>query len=89
MDRSEGTLEHMTGTTVGVDEAEAHLPALLAKVTRGETVTITRHGRPVARLVPVDVVRRVEEVIVDLRALREHVRLDGTTIRELIDEGRR
>lgn len=79
----------MTGTTVGVDKAEAHLSALLAKVERGETVTITRHGRPVARLVPVDVVRPVEEVIVDLRALREHVRLDGTTIRELIDEGRR
>ena len=89
MDWSETSLNDMSVTTVGAYEAKTHLPALLAKVERGETVTITRHGRPVARLVPVDVVRPVEEIIVDLRALREHGRLDGTTIRELIDEGRR
>ncbi|HEV2602882.1 MAG TPA: type II toxin-antitoxin system prevent-host-death family antitoxin [Microvirga sp.] len=39
-------------TTVGAFEAKTHLSALLDRVERGEEVTITRHGRPVARLVP-------------------------------------
>jgi len=32
--------------------AKIHLPQLLDAVERGETIVITRHGRPVARLVP-------------------------------------
>lgn len=33
-------------------EAKAHLPQLLSEVERGEIIVITRHGRPIARLVP-------------------------------------
>ena len=36
---------------VGAFEAKTHLPKLLDRVERGESVTITRHGRPVAQLV--------------------------------------
>ena len=32
--------------------AKTHLPQLLDAVERGETIVITRHGRPVARLIP-------------------------------------
>ena len=39
---------------VGVYEAKTHLPRLLEKVERGERITITRHGRSVAVLQPVD-----------------------------------
>jgi prevent-host-death family protein len=39
--------------TVGAFEAKTHLSELLARVEGGEEVTITKHGRPVARLVPV------------------------------------
>jgi prevent-host-death family protein len=39
--------------TVGAFEAKTHLSELLVKVEEGEQVTITKHGRPVARLVPV------------------------------------
>ncbi|MCY3830124.1 MAG: type II toxin-antitoxin system Phd/YefM family antitoxin [Rhodospirillaceae bacterium] len=39
--------------SVGAYEAKTHLPRLLDRVARGECLTITRHGRPVARLVPV------------------------------------
>ena len=46
-------------STVGAYEAKTHLPALLAKVELGETVTITRHGRLIAKLVPVDIQRPV------------------------------
>ena len=37
-----------------VAEAKAHLSALLEQVARGEIVTLTKRGKPVARLVPAD-----------------------------------
>lgn len=76
-------------TSVGAYEAKTHLPALLAKVERGETVTITRHGRPIAKLVPVDVVRPIVDIFVELDGLREGVTTGESTIRDLIEEGRR
>ena len=39
--------------TIGAYEAKTHLPSLLERVARGESLTITRHGKPVACLVPV------------------------------------
>jgi prevent-host-death family protein len=41
--------------TVNVHEAKTHLSRLLAQVEAGEEVIIARGGKPVARLVPVDV----------------------------------
>jgi prevent-host-death family protein len=46
-------------TTVTSTEAKNRLNALLADIERtGQSVTITNHGRPVARLVPVQPVPR-------------------------------
>ena len=74
---------------IGVYDAKTHLTRLLDEVARGETITITRHGRPVARLVPVGGPRRsVHEAIDALREFRKGNRLDGLTTRELIEEGR-
>jgi prevent-host-death family protein len=42
-------------------EAKAHLTQLLSDVERGETIVITRHGRPIARLVP-EAEQRVNDV---------------------------
>ena len=39
-------------TTVGAFEAKTRLAELLAAVSKGERVTITKHGTPVAQLVP-------------------------------------
>lgn len=39
--------------TVSVDEAQDKLPDLLAQALAGNEVIITKHGTPVARLVPV------------------------------------
>ena len=75
---------------VGVYDAKTHLPRLLAEVERGETVTITRHGRPVARLVPVSEKQRtVEEAIQAMREFRRGRTLGGIKIKDLIEEGRR
>jgi prevent-host-death family protein len=37
---------------IQASEAKTHLPRLLSVVEHGETVIITRHGKPIARLVP-------------------------------------
>ena len=77
--------------TVGAFEAKTHLSALLDRVARGEEVLITRHGKPVARLVPEAAVdpERVEEAIERFKAIARGNRLDGLSWKELRDEGRR
>ena len=75
---------------IGVYEAKTHLPRLLDEVERGESITITRHGRPVARLVPIHGRRRtVREAIEAIEEFRKGNTLGDLTIRELIEEGRR
>jgi prevent-host-death family protein len=77
--------------TIGAYEAKTHLPRLLDEVARGKTITITKHGVPVALLVPAPETRHknVREVIQALREFRKGKSLGGVGIRELIEEGRR
>ena len=77
--------------SIGAYEAKTHLPRLLDEVAAGETITITKHGVPVARLVPVDGTRRmtVDEAIDALRELRRGQTLGGLKVRDLVEEGRR
>lgn len=75
-------------TIVGSYEAKTHLPQLIEKVLRGETVQITRHGVPVANLVPVGPRKSAASVIDELRRYRRGKSLGGISARELIDEGR-
>ena len=44
--------------SVNVHEAKTHLSRLLERVEAGEEVVLSRHGRAVARLVPLARVRR-------------------------------
>jgi prevent-host-death family protein len=41
-------------TSVGIRDLKDHLSEYVARVSSGETITLTRHNRPVARLVPVE-----------------------------------
>jgi prevent-host-death family protein len=77
--------------SVGTYEAKTHLPALLSQVARGEKITITKHGVPIALLVPYRLGDKpdVEETIRDLRAFRKTHSLGELSIRDLIQEGRR
>jgi prevent-host-death family protein len=77
--------------TVGAYEAKTHLPKLLERVLKGERITITKHGIPVAVLQPPDPEKNVDtrSVIAELRKLRDKHSLDGLSIREMIEEGRR
>ena len=76
---------------VGSYEAKTHLPRLLDEVAAGETITITKHGVPVAVLGPVarPSSMTTTEAIAGLRAFRRAHPLAGLTFRDLIDEGRR
>lgn len=74
---------------VGAYDAKTHLPKLLERVEKGERFVITKHGRPVAELLPIarpdpDAVRRT---IADIRAFRETLRERGVQIRKLLKKG--
>lgn len=77
--------------TVGTFEAKTHLSTLLEQVERGEEITITRHGKAVARLVPLRAVDRgrLEDTVARLKAFRRGRRLGDVSVKALIEEGRR
>lgn len=76
-------------TNFGAYAAKTHLPALLDRVERGETLTITRNGRPVARLTPIQDASDAERAVHELRELRQGLRLDGADWRDWRDADRR
>ena len=77
--------------TVGAYHAKTHLPKLIDRVQKGERITITRHGVPVAVLQPPDPEKNVDlkSVITELCKFRDRHSLRGLSIREMIEEGRR
>jgi prevent-host-death family protein len=77
--------------TVGTFEAKTHLSTLLEQVERGEEIMITRHGKAVARLVPLSAVDRgrLEDTVARLKAFRRGRRLGEVSAKALIEEGRR
>jgi len=84
--------------TIGAAEAETKLSELLDRVEAGEEVTITRDGKPVAKITPApkeDLPKKAiedmspEEAFQALLELREHMTLGGLDWKELRDEGRR
>jgi prevent-host-death family protein len=80
---------------VGSYEAKTHLPRLLNQVQRGETITITKRGKPIAVLSPAQQQpqRDVRTVIEEFRAYsKQRARTRGLLslreIREMTEEGR-
>jgi prevent-host-death family protein len=72
--------------TVGIFEAKNQFSALVAAVEEGETITLTRNGKPVAEIRPpsgnpVDAVRRVRE--------SGGLRMNATELLDAISAGRR
>jgi len=78
--------------TVGAYEAKTHLSELLEKVEAGAEITITRHGSPVARIVPIKKEATAEERLAAIRriqTLATDLSLGGLKVKDLIREGRR
>ena len=75
---------------IGVYEAKTNLAALINRVQKGERITITRHGAPVAVLIPAAKDKKTaSHAIADIRNLRKGAKLGGLNLRTLISEGRR
>lgn len=80
------------GNIVGAYEAKTHLSELLEKVEAGEEVIITKHGAPVAKLVPLRKEASAEQRAAAVRRIQKlaaGLSLGGLKIRDLISEGRR
>ncbi len=77
--------------TVGAYQAKTHLNQLLDRVAKGERITITKHGIPIATLQPADLAKKkpVRETIDQLKRFRSRHRLSSSSIRKMIEEGRR
>ncbi len=77
--------------SIGAYEAKTHLPTLLNRVAQGESLTITRHGKPVARLVPVAGDRaRAREAVARIAERRRRLKLAPMAeLMETIHEGHR
>lgn len=79
---------------VGAFDAKTRFVDLLDRVERGEVIVITRHGHPVARLVPFDETVDRERARAAVERLMtfgegEDIRLPkGVSIEDLIREGR-
>jgi prevent-host-death family protein len=80
---------------VGAFEAKNTLGSLLDRVENGEEIVITRHGKPVARLVPNNVRIGREQAQAALDRIRERARRLGSRpfnweeVKALRDEGRK
>jgi len=77
---------------VGAFEAKIHLSELLDRVGRGEKITITRHGVPVAMLVPVEKTRARmthQEIVEGMRKLRKRIKPRKISVRQIVEAGRR
>ena len=80
------------GSIIGAYQAKTRLSELLEKVEAGEEITITKHGVPAARLVPVKREASREErraAIARIQKLATGLSLRGLKIKDLIREGRR
>ncbi len=85
-----------TTSAVGAFEAKTKFSELLERVNRGEEITITRHDKPIARLVPFarPSGEDVREAFRQLDEIRGRSRLNPSgkerlSYRQLIEEGRR
>ncbi len=74
--------------SVGIFEAKNRFSELVAEVERGETVLLTRNGRPVAELIPAAIDGTKAASAMEW-ILSRRWDLRGLSTRELIDQGRR
>jgi prevent-host-death family protein len=76
---------------IGAFEAKSRLGQLLDQVEHGEEIVITRRGRPVARLTPVEPGfdrEKARRAVAGILEMSKGVTLDGLKIKDLINEGR-
>ena len=92
------TKRHTAGVEAGVRELRDHLSRYLDLVKDGQEVTVTDHGKAVARLVPLDQPRAIDRLIseglisqpTEPKRPRTEPRVSGRrTVSDLVAEQRR
>jgi prevent-host-death family protein len=77
--------------TIGTFEAKTHFSQLIAEVEKGKDYTVTRRGKPVAKIVPF-LLEKKESFAEGIRKLGEYRKFwkgdEPFDIREAIEEGR-
>ena len=75
---------------IGAYDAKTHLPKLLERVEKGERFVITRHGKPVAELIPVTArdTAAIARAIADLRAVRQRLTRRGVRLRQVLGKSK-
>ncbi len=71
-----------------VAEAKAHLSEILKQVEAGKKVTITKHGRPIATIVPVNKEAKRPINWAAIEALRQTLPRSRTSAAKLVREMR-
>ena len=76
---------------IGAFEAKTQLSRLLDRVRKGERIIITKHGMPVAELVPIrkTTPASITSAIEELAEIRKRTKHGPETLRHLREEGRR
>lgn len=78
--------------SIGIYELKNRLSAVLEEVIEGKEVTVTKHGRPIARIAPIAPASREDRVaaVAAIHAAGDRVRRSPNEpkARTLIDEGR-
>jgi prevent-host-death family protein len=77
---------------VGVYDAKTHFAEILERAAHGQEIIITKHGTPVAKLVPMKKAFSLQErldAIERIKTMRRGHSLGGLKIKDLIREGRR
>ncbi len=83
-------MSHSNQKKVSAFDAKTHLASLIRDVEEGQSFTITRRGKPVARLEPVHKTsgETADELLEGFRSVRQRVKGSGD-IRSMIEEGRK
>lgn len=74
---------------IGAYDAKTHLPELLERVQKGERFTITKHGRPVAELLPYSGQdrERARRAVAQMRDARQAFARRGVSLRQILKRG--
>lgn len=79
--------------TIGAFEAKTRLSELLERTEHGETFQITKHGRPVGKLIPPDTTRDPQAIAQAVQRLKAMSGMGGTMktdeLKAMIHEGHR
>ena len=75
---------------IGAYDAKTHLPKLLERVEKGERFVITRHGKPVAELIPVAArdTAAIARAIAEVRAVRQRLARRGVRLRDVLGKSK-